>query len=267
MLAFQNKDLQSVIKAARAGGKVLSQYFGQTLATSHKSMARDFRTKADLESEQAIIKVLEAAFPTYSIFSEERGLINKHSDCTFYIDPLDGTYNFVLGLPYFSISIGLLKNKKAQMGVVYNPILKNLYCAARGQGAFLNGAPISVSHEKTMEKATFTSTCGWGVGYSYHTSLHDEFYKSGLGRLMIMWSPALDLCLLATGKTEAMVVNKVEVHDFAAGKLIAQEAGALITDFQGRAEEDEQNNEFVASNGTKIHDKVVKILKKVNKIW
>ena len=102
-----SKKYKNIIKAAVAGGKITKKYFGKVLELEGKTRPSDFRTKADLESEKAIIKILEKSFPTYNIISEEAGEINKNSEYTFEIDPLDGTNNFVLGIPYFSIGIGL----------------------------------------------------------------------------------------------------------------------------------------------------------------
>ena len=259
------QDIQHIIKAAQAGGEVLRTYFGQSLVTAQKCTARDFKTKADTESEEAIIKLLETAFPTYSIFSEERGFMDKKSEYTFYIDPLDGTYNFVLGIPQFSVSIGLYKNKQAMMGVVHHPILNNTYSAMRGQGALLNGASIKVSNEVAFPKATVAYNCAWNTSEKYQHMLGIELGKRDFGRLTLMWSPALDLSLLAQGKIEAMMVHGSELYDFAAGKLIAREAGAKITDFAGAPERNDTNNEFIISNGPAIHDEVVRALKEIER--
>jgi myo-inositol-1(or 4)-monophosphatase len=130
------KEYKEVIRAAKTGGEVVRKYFGKSLKLEGKTIPADFRTKADLESEKVIIKILSKSFPKYNIFSEEIGEIDKNSEYTFHVDPLDGTNNFALGIPYSSVSIGLTRGDEIIFGVVYNPMLDNLYYAEKGRGSF-----------------------------------------------------------------------------------------------------------------------------------
>jgi len=114
------KNQSSIIKATQAGGKVLIQYFSQNLKIKRKSTPADLQTNADLASEKAILEVLKKEFPKYNIWSEEVGLIDKKSEYSFVIDPLDGTLNFIYGISYFSVAIALMKEKETLFSVIYD---------------------------------------------------------------------------------------------------------------------------------------------------
>ena len=257
-----NKEYEDIIKAAVAGGEVLEKYFGEILDITVKSRPSDVRTQADLGSENAILEILSEKFPTYNIFAEESGENNKNSEYTFVIDPLDGTNNFVLGIPYFSVGIGLIKEDKIIFGVVYNPILKNLYVAQEGRGAFLNDKKICVNTEASMENSSVSLVVEYGDLIKLQERLTETLNRMGVKRCLTNWSCLLDFCLLASGKIEAIVFHDCPLHDFVPGKLIAKEAGAMITDFNGNMEKDEKSNTFLTTNGTKIHKELLEILKK-----
>src|SRR3989344_1896456 len=155
------KDREKIIFAAKAGGKVLRNYFGKVLTVEEKSCAWDFRTQADVESESAILKVLKKNFPDWNILSEECGFIDKKSEYTFYVDPLDGTNNFVLGIPNFSVLIALTRGKKTLFAVVYVPMLDIFYYAEKGGGAFCGTNPLKPSSETSIKNATLGYACGY----------------------------------------------------------------------------------------------------------
>jgi len=257
-----NKDYLEIIKAAKAGGETTKKYFGKSLKIEGKSMPADFRTKADLESEKVILKILKKAFPKYNIISEEAGETQNGSEYTFVIDPLDGTNNFVLGIPYFSVAIGLVKNDKIIFGAVYNPILDNIYYAEKGKGAYLNGKKIKVNKEGNIKQSTVSVVVSYYEEVARDMMFGAELYKKDAKRVLFNWSVILDFCLMASGKTEALIIKDLPLHDFIAGKIIAKEAGAYITDFNGNPEKSEKNNRFLISNGTKIHQEILQIIKK-----
>ena len=252
-------DIESIIQAAKAGGEVLRKYFGQSLETTQKTIASDFQTKADTESEAAILPIIQAAFPTATIFSEEAGWIKRDPRLTFYIDPLDGTNNFVLGIPNFCVSIGLFDGDEIIAGVIYHPILDLVYSAEKGKGAFLDGVRLQVNKIADMTKASVCNDQGYGA-VSDDTAITKALYALDAKRVVMNWSGALDFCLLASGRVEGMVQNGLQIHDFAAGKLIAREASAKITDFAGQPEQD-TNRFFLVSNGTAIHERLVEVMK------
>ncbi len=255
------KEYNEIIKAAKAGGKITKKYFGKVLEIEGKSTPADFRTKADLESEKAIIKILTKAFPKYNIISEEAGEMNKNSECTFIIDPLDGTNNFVLGIPYFSTGIGLMKNNETIFGVIYDPILKNIYFAEKGIGAYFNGNRINCNEEKDIKNATVSVVVSYDCPAAYESKVIADLNTKNVKRILKNWSCLLDLCLLASGKLEYVIFYDCQLYDFIPGKLIAKEAGASVSDFNGRNESNDKNNTFLASNGVKIHQEILSLLK------
>lgn len=261
---IKDKDLQILIKAAHAGGRVLRKYFGQAMDLVEKSTIADFQTKADLESEKAILKILKKEFPKYNILSEEEGKTDKGSDYTFVIDPLDGTNNFVLGMPTFSVSIGLLYKNEAVFGVVFQPINNQTYFAVKGKGAYLNGKQIKVSKVTDHKKLTIVYTCGYKISSNYFSKIMGSLCGMGCKRIINNWSAAFELCMLASGKIESVINNDTELHDFAAGKLLALEAGARVIDFTGSNEADYSNKNFIISNADETNQFILsknKILK------
>ena len=252
-------NIENVIKAALAGGKIVKQYFGEVLETEQKSNAGDLRTKADVESEQAILAVLQQAFPTVNIYAEESGRIDNQSDYTFVIDPLDGTNNFVLGIPDFAISIGLLKGGEAILGVIYNPILDQVYSAEKGKGAYLNGKRLQVNSEDAITHATVSYTSGYKTAREYSDNVVSGLRKLGIKRLVDHWAPAYDYCLLASGRIEVVISKEGDLEDYVAAKVIVSEAGGKITDFDNKPV-DGTAPDFVTTNGTAIHDQILALL-------
>lgn len=258
-----SKELQIMIKAAKAGGKIVKNYFGKELLVTEKSTVYDYQTKADVESEQAIIKILTKNFPTYNILAEESGLIDNQSDFTFIVDPLDGSNNFVLGVPYFTVVIALQHRQTTIAGVIFHPMTHDCFYAGLGRGAYKNGQRLKVSGVKSVKRSTISYMGNYSVPRAKSGIRHSLIYRIGIKRLLAHWAPAADFCLLASGRTEGIFHEGTEVYDYLAGKLLAKEAGAKITDYQGRPEKSDANAYFVASNGGVIHKKLVSIAKKL----
>lgn len=256
-----NIDITKLILAAENGGKEARKYFGEILEIKEKSALSDVRTKADTESEEAILKVLKEEFPEFNILSEETGLIDNKSEYTLVVDPLDGSNNFVLGIPNFSVSIALMKGTESIVGVVHVPLLGQTYSAQKGQGTFLNGKKLSVNNEQDMKKATISYTCGYINSRAFSQRLQKKFDEFPIKRMLTMWSPAVDLCLLASGKIEGIINNASEIYDFAAGKIIVREAGGFISDCNGNIQIDDGSDIFLASNTESIQQSLVNIIK------
>ncbi len=257
---MNSKDKRNLVTAAHAGGKILKKYFGKTLNLTQKSMIADFKTEADTESEKAILKILKSEFKDYNIHSEEKGEINKNSEYTIVVDPLDGTNNFVLGIPNFSITIAILYRGEAIAGVVHQPILDQTYFAEKGKGAFLNNKRIRVNKNQDPKHLTIAYSCGYKTSHIRIASIirslvGSKFYK----RVTFNWSPAYDYCLLASGKIEALITDSgTEIYDYGAGKLIAKEAGAKVYSLNGEEEADFMNDEFIIGNSKKVVKNVLK---------
>lgn len=261
-IKFMTQDFQKIIEAAKNGGEILKKYFGEELKTEQKSTAADFRTKADKESEATILKILSENFPDYNIFAEEGGSKDNGSQFTFVIDPLDGTNNFVLGIPNFSVTIALLKNDETIFSVIHNPITDQTYWAEKGKGAFLKNKKIQVGTEEDITKSSITYSCSYALGNSEHAGsiIKNLICKKKVKRTLTNWCPTFDFCLLASGKIESIINDDNEVYDYIAGKLIAKEAGAIITDFKG-GEQKDRDSVFVASNNEVIHREILEIVR------
>jgi len=255
-----NRKFNHIIQAARSGGKVLLKYFGKNLRSKEKTTPSDFFTKADIESEKAILKNITRNFPAFNIFSEEEGYINKKSKCTFIIDPLDGSHNFILGIPLFSVNIALMEKDKAIFSVIYHPILNRIYYAEKNKGAFCGHKRLKVNNETNIQRSSISYTCGYTTSRKYCSNIIEKLNRKKVKRILSNWTPALDFCLLASGKIEAIINNNNDIYDYIAGKLIAHEAGALITDFKGKKEANDKNSIFIACNNKKIHQQLLKIL-------
>ncbi|MFA6098818.1 MAG: inositol monophosphatase [Patescibacteria group bacterium] len=256
-----DKDIKNITRAAQAGGRVLKKYFGRSLRLMPKSTPADFRTLADINSEKEIIRRLTRDFPKYNIFAEESGAREKGSDYTFLIDPLDGTNNFILGIPVFSVSISLIRLGEIVAAVVHNPITGQTFYAKKGRGAFLNGKKLNVKRVADIRKASIA----YNSSYRLQAKMMEgRVLKNVLAkkvkRILINWSPALDFCYLAQGKIEAIINNGCEIYDYSAGKLIAREAGALVTDLRGKPEKEDLNEKFLISNGTKLHKQILELI-------
>ncbi len=241
-----------------ATGDILMGYFGKQLQLTEKSSSADYRTKADVECEHAIIRAIEKIFPDYNILAEEIGRKDKGSDYTFIIDPLDGTNNFVLGIPAFVSNVALMKNDEIIYGLIHHPVTRETYCAVKGQGAFVNGQPIKVNSVSDAKRITVSYYCDYTALKQRVTKFKTALLILQLKRFLDLWCPGHCFCALASGRLEAAIIDGIELYDFAAGKLIAMEAGAKITDFSGQTDTEDTNNTFLISNGTAIHDYLVR---------
>lgn len=240
-----------MVEAAHRGGAAIRKHFRQALEVTEKSMASDQQTQADLQSEHAIVGYLAQHCPDTTIFAEESAREGDLTDApTFVIDPLDGTNNFVLGIPYFAVSIGLMVDREIVAGVIYHPILDETYSAEKGQGAFLDGKPLQVSSETDPHRLTI-GWCG-AYGTDFVNFINLLRLQPRPKRRTNTWCPTLDLCLLAQGKIEAFIIEGAQLYDFCAGKLIAREAGATVTDLSGNPETEDSNRFFIVGNSPQL---------------
>lgn len=233
--ALAKEALGVAFQAADRAGEVLKKHYGRLSQVDEKFQA-GLVSEADRESEEVIKKVIFAKFPNHRILGEETGLTgtDKGDHALWMIDPLDGTTNYVHRVPFFCISQGLEVNGEMIMGVVDAPLLGTRYHAIKGEGAFLNGKPITVSKRKLFREGLFAT----GFSSSDHTLdqqmelvSHVIRHARGIRRL---GAAALDLCLVAEGVFDGFWERNLQPWDTAAGVLIAREAGAIATDFEGR---------------------------------
>jgi myo-inositol-1(or 4)-monophosphatase len=250
----------TLFKAIQAGAEELTRYFNGTFTISSKATINDLVTEADHASELAIFKVIQQAHPDHFILSEETGAIPSNSNIKWIIDPIDGTINFANGIPICCVSIGVEENGEMLMGAVYNPFMNELFFAEKGKGAFLNDKPIKVSDKDNL----LTSCLVTGFPYQYLDAangplqIFEKLIRKSIP-VRRLGSAALDLCWTAAGRFDGFYEHKLQAWDSAAGYLIVQEAGGIVTDLNGEKFNPYQPG-ILATNG-KIHDQLLALLK------
>ena len=246
--------LETVKSVARSAGAILAREFSHINKFDAKG-EHDIVTHADYQSEALIMKELQAAYPDYSIITEESPNIEGKTQYCWYIDPLDGTNNFITGSPYFVVSIGLAYQDEIILGVVYNPISDELFYAEKGKGAFLNSEKISVSGRKDISDSL--------VALAY--APEESEIKEGIAlleklvlqcrRVVINFAPALDLCNIARGRIDGLMDNGSTPEDHAAASLILTEAGGKLRNFD-QSGWDVNRTGIIASN-TLLQDQLL----------
>lgn len=220
--------LEPIIKEA---GNIIRGYFGHHLERTFKDNgSHGFVTKADLASEKFLKEALHKLLPEAGFIAEESG-ISGNSEYRWVIDPLDGTTNFACGLPYFCISVALTYQDVPQVGVVYYPLLDEFFYAEQGKGSWLNDKKIMVSCPENIKRAV--------IGVGIPDPWHDRPYIINIAQQVArhvqairhLGAAALDLANVAAGRLDGIVFSKLEWWDVAAGILLVQEAGGVVTDF------------------------------------
>lgn len=256
--------IEIAIQAAREAGSYLKERFNEQLIPDQE-LHNDVKLPEDKESERLIIEVLHRNYPTHSIYSEEIGGVHREDEYLWIIDPLDGTNNYFIGYPYFSVSIALQHAGEIVLGVVYNPIADQMFWAEKGKGAYLNGNPLAVSSRDELKMAVGTYVRGRHSVTREGELAFTEPFMLETKRLMRNVGPALDWCLLARGWIDFVVMQKSGVMDVAAGILIAQEANALVTNWDGSLYKHQPFDEthlpsLLATNGV-LHEKLRALIK------
>ena len=247
--------LNFAIQTARDAGRLLAERFGRALQISNKSEL-DLVTESDLASERLIIDRIKSHYPRHAILAEESGASEpadreKESDWRWIIDPLDGTTNYAHGYPCYCVSIGLEGNGHMEIGVVYNPMLDEMFSAERGRGASLNGRRIRVSPTPTLKSALLCT------GFPYDVRERNEFARHFANFIMNAQgvrrdgAAALDLAYVAAGRFDGFWEEGLKPWDVAAGILLVEEAGGQVTGFQGQPFR-VNDRDVTASNG-RIH--------------
>jgi len=222
-------------ESALIGGDILNRGFRKLLKDQIRLKGiGDYVTELDHASERAIVENIRKSFPSHQIIAEESGVGENFSPYRWYIDPLDGTTNYVHHVAIFSISVAVSYENETLVGVVYDPYHKEMFWAIKGQGAFLNGMPIRVSEKKELQECFLASGFPWRSKMyldAYLNSFRDLFNLcAGIRRL---GSAALDLSYTACGRFDGFWEMKLKPWDIAAGVLILEEAGGKVSDFRG----------------------------------
>tara|TARA_B100000686_G_scaffold304770_1_gene342641 strand:+ start:1026 stop:1814 length:789 start_codon:yes stop_codon:yes gene_type:complete len=250
---LSSANINVMAKASIKASKTLIRDFGEIekLQVSLKGPG-DFVTASDKKVEKIIISELEKARPNYSILSEEMGEI-KNSDQEFrwVIDPIDGTLNFLHGIPHFAISIGLEQNGEIICGTIFDPIKNEMFVGEKGKGSYLNNQRIRVSaRSKLKDSVIFTG--GPKFSSSNKEKILDEYVKIS-SKVVIpirkLGSASLDIAYVAAGRCEGFWQRNLNYWDIAAGIIIVKEAGGIITDFKGNNDYVENKEVLVTNSG------------------
>ena len=232
--------LNIAIKAARAAGSIINRAaLDVEKLQVHSKGPNDFVTEVDQAAEVAIIDILLAAYPDHGILAEESGRArgNKKSEFVWIIDPLDGTTNFVHGLPIYAVSIALAHRNVVQQAVVYDPARNDLFYASRGRGAFLNDRRLRVSKRTRLAQSLVGTGFPFRRGDNFRRYL--EMFETVMQECAGVRRPgaaALDLCYVAAGWYDGFFEVGLNPWDMAAGSLMITEAGGLMGNFTGEAD-------------------------------
>ncbi|HCY18337.1 MAG TPA: inositol monophosphatase [Deltaproteobacteria bacterium] len=257
-LQVENKFKKIAITAAKNAGLILKKNLGKPRSIEYKGVI-DIVTEMDRKAEDLIIKTIKKEFPEHGILTEESNERKSSSEYRWIIDPLDGTTNYSHGYPVFCVSIALEKEGEIILGVVYDPVLGELFTAEKDKGAFVNNKKIKVSKIRELTKSLLATGFPYDVRTSRQNNL-DHFSNFAVKAQAIRraGSAALDMCYVAYGRFDGFWEIKLKPWDTAAAMLIIREAGGMVTDFNG-GPFSMYSGETLASNGL-IHNEMLNVL-------
>ena len=262
-MRINSPKLNIMYKACMKASKSLIRDFGEieNLQVSSKGPG-DFVSSADKRTEKIIIEELLKAYPDYGILSEEAGVINeKNKTNRWIIDPIDGTSNFLNGIPQFAISIGYEEDREVKCGVIFNPIMNEMFCAEKGGGAYLNNSRIRVSNKKKI-KDSLLVTGGPREVSKIKNKIFSEYINvsNNVSNVRKFGSAALDMAYVACGRFDGYWQRELNYWDIAAGIIILKEAGGFVDFFEDDVNSPLKKN-ILATNAN-IHDELKAIINK-----
>ncbi|MDH3949147.1 MAG: inositol-1-monophosphatase [Gammaproteobacteria bacterium] len=229
--------LNIAVRAARNAGNIIARYADQvdTLTVSNKS-PNDFVSEVDRRAEQEIINIIHKAYPEHAILAEESGQ-HEGNEYEWIIDPLDGTTNFLYGFPQFAVSIALRHKGRLEQAVIYDPMRQELFTASRGGGATLNGRRMRVTNRRNLDGALLGTGIPFRESQAKWTEAYFEMMKAlipGSAGVRRAGSAALDLAYVACGRLDGFWELDLNLWDIAAGVLLIEEAGGLVSGITGK---------------------------------
>ena len=262
-MRLNSPQINIIMKACNKASRSLIRDFGEieNLQVSSKGPG-DFVTSADKRTEKIIIDELQKAHPEYGIISEEMGVINKsNTKNKWIVDPIDGTMNFLNGVPQFAISIGYEEDNEITCGVIFNPIMNEMFCAEKGNGAYLNNSRIRVSNKKKL-KDSLIVTGGPKVASKIKDKIFSEYINvsNNVSNVRKFGSAALDMAYVACGRFDGYWQRELNYWDIAAGIVILKEAGGFIDFFEDDPNQPLKKN-ILASNSN-IHNDLRELINK-----
>ena len=252
--------LPEVISLARQAGEILRSSFGQHLPVTYKGVI-DLVTEADHRSEAYLLGEVQRHFPGHKMVAEESGESPGSDEQVWYIDPLDGTVNYAHGLPIFSVSIAFAEAGQIQLGVVFDPMRDECFSAERGQGAWLTGQSLQVSETTELDKSLLVTGFPYDIRTNPQNNL-DKFARFAIAAQAVrrLGSAALDLCYVAAGRFDGYWEISLKAWDVAAGALIADQAGAVVTNLAGGSDYISSPQSVLAAN-PRLHPQMLRMLK------
>jgi myo-inositol-1(or 4)-monophosphatase len=247
--------------AASAAGDVITKYFHEGVEMQEKGPG-DLVSRADVEAELAIARVIHDAFPGHAIQGEERHSASPSAENLWIVDPLDGTTNFAHHIPHFAVSIAYHERGIPTCGVIYNPMTGDWYTAERGEGAWANGKPAHANQHQGIDETLVASGFYYDRGRLMESTFAalQDFCRQGAHGIRRMGAASLDLCSVGCGQFGVFFELQLSVWDFAAGRLFVEEAGGRVTTITGQPLLPARSS-VLATNGP-LHEAAVQITRR-----
>lgn len=249
-------------EAALCAGRVHKKYFKRDIRIKRKSSSFDLLTVADTESEDSAVSLIRRYSPGDNFIAEEKSYKKTGSKLTWIIDPLDGTTNFVCGLPIFCSSVALAFEDEIIAGAVYDVTRDELFYAAKNTGAYLNGKKISVSRVSDLRQALMITGFYYSRGKEMVQTLEaiKKFHFKHIRGLRRLGAAALDLCYIACGRASGFWEFQLSPWDYAAGKILIEEAGGVVSGKRGQEVPFAKKHYIIASSTRKLHRKMLEVI-------
>lgn len=250
------------IRCALQAGEILRRGFGTTHQVTSKPGKQNYVTELDKASEECIMANILHQHPTHSFLAEESGSTKRgKGDIIWLIDPLDGTVNFVRNIPVFTVSIAAAVGKETVCAVIYQPMVNELFFAEKGKGAFLNGVKLQVKNTSSLDQALLATGFPYNVDENPLSCIDkvSKILHKGIP-IRRLGSAALDMAYVAAGRFDAFWEVSLHPWDYAAGKLIIEEAGGKVTEWNGSPYDLFSAKPILASNGA-LHKQMIEALK------
>jgi myo-inositol-1(or 4)-monophosphatase len=252
--------IKDILEIAGIAGEIICEGFGKNFQIEYKTNEKNLVTEIDKKSEKTIMDFISKKYPTHNILTEESGEYKKDSEYLWVIDPLDGTTNFAHSLPIFAVSIGVLKKDEIIAGVVYDVMQNIFYSAEKGSGSFANDKQIKVSDNDKIGLGVLVTGFPYNVADNPDNAFERfESLTKQARAVRRLGSAAIDFCYVARGVFDGFWEVSLQPWDLCAGKLLVEEAGGIVTDFNGK-EIDIFTPQILASN-KKIHQQMIDGLK------
>ena len=254
--------IDDIIQISKEAGELIRNAFGKTHSIEFKTNELNLVTETDKASEKLITDFIRKRYPSHGVLAEEGSEANRSSEYLWVVDPLDGTTNFAHGLPIFAVSIGVQKNDETVAGVVYDVMRDVVYSAEKTSGSFENGRRIQVGKNENLGHSMLVT------GFPYDVKDNpDKAYERFITFLKEarairrLGSAAIDFCYVANGAFDGFWEVSLHPWDICAGKLIVEEAGGLVTDFDGN-KIDIYSKRILCSNGF-VHQKMIEVMRSI----